>query len=155
MKTIKRPRLEVRDAGAMGRGVFAGRRIRKGELIEACPVVLLSSSDEIKLAGTTLDHYLFAWGEGAKGACLVLGLGSLYNHSAAPNAVACRVEHGARIEFVALRDIAASEQIFVDYQWEKAEYDFNSGDADDVTLRTGESSSGAARRGVEGLHPVS
>src|SRR5262245_21448399 len=127
MKTKMARRLEVRDAGAMGRGVFAGRRIRKGELIEACPVVLLSSSDEMKLTGTTLDHYLFAWGDGAQGACLVLGLGSLYNHSAAPNAVACRDEEATRMEFVALRDIAAGEQVFVDYQWEKTEYDFNSG----------------------------
>src|SRR5262249_3522112 len=133
MKTKKCPRLEVRDAGAMGRGVFAGRRIRRGELIEACPVLVLSSSDETRLTGATLDRYLFAWGEGTKGACLALGLGSLYNHSAAPNAVACRVEEATRIEFVALRDIAAGEQIFVDYQWEKLEYDFSSGDAADAT----------------------
>lgn len=109
----------------MGRGVFAGRRIDKGELIEACPVIILSAADERMLTGTTLDHYLFAWGEGTQGACLVLGLGSLYNHSPSPNAVACRNEPEARLEFVALRDIEAGEQVFVDYQWERAEYDFD------------------------------
>src|SRR6185436_10752864 len=72
MKTSKKPRLLVRPAGAMGRGVFAGRAIGKGELIESCPVIPLSAEDEKRLAGTTLDHYLFAWGRDPEGACLVL-----------------------------------------------------------------------------------
>lgn len=127
MRKTKRLRLVVRGAGAMGRGVFAGRRFGKGELIEACPVIPLTHADEMRLAGTTLDHYLFAWGGGAQGACLVLGLGSLYNHSATPNAGACRVDDKALMEFVALRDIAEGEQILVDYQWEEDEYTFPSG----------------------------
>jgi uncharacterized protein len=125
MKTKKGPRLEVRDSGAMGRGVFARRPIAKGKLIEASPVIPLSAADEQKLAGTALDQYLFAWGEPAEAACLVLGLGSLYNHSPAPNAAACRNDGEARMEFVALCDIAAGEQVFVDYQWEETEYDFD------------------------------
>lgn len=125
MKTTSTARLEVRDTGAMGRGVFARRAIGKGKLIEACPIILLSAADERRLEGTTLDQYLFGWGDGDEGACLVLGLGSLYNHSAAPNAVACRNEVKARMDFVALRDIAAGEQLFVDYQWEQAEYHFD------------------------------
>jgi SET domain-containing protein len=125
MKTKKKPRLEVRDAGAMGRGVFAGSPIRKGQLIEACPVIPLSAAEEAKLAGTPLASYLFAWGDGSHGACLALGLGSLCNHSTVPNAIACRCEPEARMEFIALRDIAEDEQIFVDYQWEKGEYDFD------------------------------
>ena len=142
----KGPLLEVRDAGVMGRGVFAVRRIGKGELVEACPVIPLSAADEKRLAGTTLDHYLFAWGEDSEGACLVLGLGSLFNHSAAPNTVACRVEAKARMEFFALRDIAAGEQVFVDYHWKKAEYHFNSGDAADAKSPSRESAPGKVRR---------
>ncbi len=125
MKTKKRPRLEVRDAGAMGRGVFAGTRIDKGQIIETCPVIPLSAGDEAKLAGTALASYLFAWIDGSHGACLALGLGSLCNHSSAPNAVACRRESETRMEFIALRDIAADEQVFVDYSWEEGEYDFD------------------------------
>jgi SET domain-containing protein len=133
MKTKKGgARLEVRDTRAMGRGVFAGRPIGKGELIEACPVIPLSLADERSLAGTTLDHYLFAWREDTDSACLVLGLGSLYNHSPTPNAVACRVEEATRIDFIALRDIAAGEQVFVDYQWAKSEYNFCSGREADI-----------------------
>ena len=40
-----------------------------------------------------------------------LGLGMLYNHSAAPNAVALRHLEQALVEFVALRDIQAGEEI--------------------------------------------
>ena len=127
MKKPNNARVEVRDTGAMGRGVFARRAISKGKLIEACPIILLSAADERSLEGTTLDQYLFAWGDGDEGTCLVLGLGSLYNHSAAPNAAACRNEAKLRMDFVALRDIAADEQIFVDYQWEAEEYDFDQG----------------------------
>jgi SET domain-containing protein len=131
MKTTRGRRLVVRDAGAMGRGVFAGRPITKGELIEACPVIALSPEDELKLAGTVLDQYLFAWGRCPEGACLVLGLGSLYNHSSAPNATACSVDDKAVMEFIAVCDIATGEQIFVDYQWETDEYHFPSGHVDD------------------------
>jgi|SRR5580700_3529543 SET domain-containing protein len=125
MKTKKRPRLEVRDAGAMGRGVFAGTPISKGQLIEACPVIPLSAGDEAKLGETALASYLFAWSDGSHGACLALGLGSLCNHSTAPNAIACRCESETWMEFIALRDIAADEQVFVDYCWHKGEYDFD------------------------------
>src|SRR5579871_6774269 len=121
MKTKKSPRLEVRDAGAMGRGVFAVTGISKGQLIDACPVILLSAADEARVAETALGSYLFAWGEGPDGACLALGLGSLCNHSNAPNATACRCEPEVRMEFIALRDIVAGEQVFVNYQWERGE----------------------------------
>ena len=153
MKTTKGPRLVVRDAGAMGRGVFAGHRIGKGELIEACPVIPLSPADERQLAGTTLDQYLFAWGQSPEGACLVLGLGSLYNHSAVPNAAAHSVADKALIEFVALCDIAKGEQILVDYQWEKGEYPFSLADATEVMTQRGELSPVCQRPSALGTKP--
>jgi SET domain-containing protein len=85
----------------------------------------------------------------------VLGLGSLFNHSFAPNTVACRVEPETRMEFIALRDIAEGEQVFVDYHWKKAEYHFNSGIAADVKPRSRKSSPGAQRRSNVERHRVS
>lgn len=108
----------------MGRGVFALAPIKKGEVIEACPVIPLAKGDEKKLTETVLDKYMFAWGEGLEECCICLGYGSLYNHSSTPNAVACRVHDRTEIEFVALRDIAAGEQILTDYEWEEHEYHF-------------------------------
>ena len=42
---------------------------------------------------------------------LVLGFGSLYNHSDSPNAVAIRQYDDMVIEFVAIRDIEPGEEI--------------------------------------------
>lgn len=116
-------RLSVRETKVMGRGVFAGSRIREGEIIETCPVIPLSKADEDQLSKTVLDQYLFAWGEGSR-ACLVLGFGSIYNHSSTPNAAAREITGLPRMEFVALRDIELGEQIFIDYQWEAGDYHF-------------------------------
>ena len=125
--TTNKPRLCVREVAGMGRGVFAGERIRKGQVIEACPVIPLSEADEKKLTETVLDKYMFAWGEGLEGSCIALGLGSIYNHSSTPNAVACRVHNRTEIEFIALRDIEEGEQILTDYEWEEHEYHFPRG----------------------------
>jgi SET domain-containing protein len=124
MTTRRTPRLSVRDAGEKGRGVFADEPIRKGEVIEVCPVVVLSLEDEAKIAATVLDRYLHVWGEDKMGTCLALGYGAIYNHSSNPNAVGCEVTERSQIEIVALRDIAKGEQIFIDYQWEDDEYHF-------------------------------
>ena len=41
-----------------GRGVFAGRPYRKGEVIEVCPVIRLPAASE-GAAGGGLEHYVF------------------------------------------------------------------------------------------------
>jgi SET domain-containing protein len=124
MTTTRKPRLSVRNAGEMGRGVFAGQRIRKGTVIEICPVIPLSKADEATAATTIMDRYLFSWGEDKQRACIALGFGCLYNHSSKPNAVGVEVNAQTQIEIVALRDIAKDEQILIDYQWEEDEYHF-------------------------------
>jgi len=108
----------------MGRGVFAGERIRKGEVIETCPVIPLSEADETKLSETALDKYMFAWSRKPRRSCIALGFGSLYNHSSTPNAVACRIQSRTEIEFVAIREINEEEQILTNYDWKEEEYDF-------------------------------
>jgi len=124
MTTIRTPRLSVRDAGPMGRGVFADQPIRKGQVIEVCPVIPLSKADEAKLATTVMDRYVHVWGHNQQLACVALGFGCLYNHSSNPNAVGCEVTALTQIEIVALRDIEKDEQIFIDYQWDENEYHF-------------------------------
>ncbi len=72
-----------------------------------------------------MDYYLFTWGKEQVSACFVLGLGSLNNHSAVPNTAARCINDEERMEFVALRDISEGEQVFIDYQWDEAEYHFS------------------------------
>ena len=67
------------------------------------------------LAGTALYDYWFTWGATDKDAGLAAGFGSIYNHSSAAN-VAYRKDAAAHeLEFVAQRDIAAGEELRIDY----------------------------------------
>ncbi len=108
--------IEVKRVRGKGRGVFARRAIRKGEVIEQVPMLVLTAEEfENGLAGTSLANYCFAWGQGK--AALALGYGSLYNHSYRPNARYDDV--GPRTKaFTALRDIAPGEEITVNYHGE-------------------------------------
>ncbi|WP_435021466.1 SET domain-containing protein [Tundrisphaera sp. TA3] len=107
--------VEVKKAEGKGLGVFARRPIGKGELIERAPVLLMSDKEYCSgVDKTLLAGYVFAWGEGQ--IALVLGFGSIYNHSYKPNA---RYDDDAdepkAKEYIAIRDIAAGEEITINY----------------------------------------
>jgi SET domain-containing protein len=97
--------VEVRRVKGKGRGLFARRRIRQGELIGRTPVLVLP-------AGGGPGDYCFEWGEGTW--ALALGYGSLYNHSYSPNARYVAVGRRTKV-FTALRDIEPGEEITVKY----------------------------------------
>lgn len=115
--TISAPSVYVKDTGtAKGRGAYAARAHRAGETVETCPVILLSDSyasipDEVR-------KLLFNWGVLANATsrhCLALGYGSMYNHD---NPANMRYEADAAagvLRFVAVRDIAAGEELTVNY----------------------------------------
>jgi len=63
-----------------------------------------------------LYEYYYLWGEGHDTCAIALGFGSLYNHSTHPNAEFIPDYSDDTIIFTALRDIAAGEEITVDYQ---------------------------------------
>ena len=75
--------VEVKRVKGKGRGVFARRAIRKGEVFETCPVLVVPAG-AIEDYSTGFGPYVFEWGEGK--VALALGFGSLYNHSYRPNA---------------------------------------------------------------------
>ncbi len=108
-------RLEVRIVEGKGRGVFARRGFTSGEIIERCPVIAMPSEQWEPLDRTRLENYLFRWGAQLDQAACVLGYGMLYNHSFAPSAFYRRVLEEESIHFVALREIAAGEEIQVNY----------------------------------------
>jgi hypothetical protein len=128
--------VEVRRVKGKGRGVFARRLIRRGEVIERTPVLMLP-------AGAALGDYCFEWGEGTW--ALALGYGSLYNHSYSPNARYDDLNSRTKV-FTALRDIDAGEEITVNYN----------GDPEDrspvwfeVLEGTGQEVNGSANRPVD------
>lgn len=101
--------VEIRYTKAKGRGVFARRAIPKDAVIERVPVVIVTwdQIDESELA-----NYAFTWTETK--AAIALGYGSLYNHSFKPNARYLDVGRHTKV-FIALRNIAAGEEITVNY----------------------------------------
>ena len=117
------PALYVRRVRGMGRGVFAGRRYRKGEVIEVCPVIPLTRREYRALRGGVLDRYVFLWTQPGYAVAVVLGLGSIYNTSSDPN---CRYTQRWTTQdmvYRATRDIEPGEQILVDYGWAPGEFD--------------------------------
>ena len=108
-------RLRVRAAHRKGRGVFANRRIRKGEIVEIAPVIVVTPEDERCFRELELINYCYNWGSKGNQTAFVLGFGCLYNHSYSPN-----VEHHQRLKrkemvFRALRNIAKGEEVTHNY----------------------------------------
>ena len=98
-----------------GRGVFAKVAIKKGEVIERCPVIAIPEHDAEHVNHSILATYIYYLGKTKERLFLALGYGSLYNHTYEPNAR--YKEHAAEeiIEFIALRDIKPQEEITVNY----------------------------------------
>jgi len=102
----------VKQSPGRGRGVFARKMIRAGEVIERVPDFLIPfKTIAAGRKNPTLAHYFYEWNR--THAAVSLGYGSLYNHSYKPNAV---YRHGQMaMIYAALRDIAPGEEITVNY----------------------------------------
>lgn len=75
--------IEIREVAGKGRGVFSRRDFKRGELVEAAPVIVIPDEEVDLIEKTALADYYFKWGDSHF--ALVLGYGSLYNFSATPN----------------------------------------------------------------------
>lgn len=112
-------KLVVKAVPGKGRGVFATEDIAAGEVFEVCPAIPISREDYRHIAPTVLDQYLFQWREGDAEPyplALVLGYGSLYNHSSKPNAEIEQIFDRNVVVFTAKTPIRAGEEICFDYE---------------------------------------
>lgn len=98
-----------------GRGVFALHAIHKGEVIEICPVIVVSATDVELLKRTELHNYYFSWGHKKETVAIALGFGSMYNHSYHPTALYKKHYEQHLIEFIALNTIEKDEEITTNY----------------------------------------
>lgn len=98
-----------------GKGVFAVRDIKKGEIIEVCPVFVMPRKDYPTIKKTELRNYYFMWGKTTAAICF--GFGSFYNHSYQPNATYEKKIKDMTISFVAITDIRKDEEITVNYNY--------------------------------------
>jgi len=119
--------IEVRrldNRGRGGRGVFAVQPIPANTVIERVPVILIPKE---QVFGNTAESrrsariswYVFGWDGVTKRnyVALALGYGSIYNHSYTPNA-RYTPESPDVLQFTALRDIAAGEEVTINYHGE-------------------------------------
>ncbi len=107
--------LQVRSIPAKGRGVVAGRRFTKDELIERDTVIVVPRQDWELVQQTVLSEYCFFWHDGDEDVAVALGHGSLLNHSYSPNALCVKHLRKKVIDFVALRDIERGEEVTINY----------------------------------------
>lgn len=107
--------IEIRLSKGKGRGVFAKHSIDRGAVIERVPLLFVTWK---QVEDSELAHYVFDWN--TRKAVLALGYGSLYNHSFQPNARYDDVGRHTK-EFTALRNIAAGEEITINYNGDPAD----------------------------------
>ena len=111
-----RLRIAQSSTGA-GRGVYAGRRIDEGEIVEVCPMLVVDDDAAGEALALGANGYVFTWGESST--ALALGYGSLYNHSYAPNATT--LETADELVITALRTIEPGDEIFINYMGNETE----------------------------------
>ena len=93
-------RSDCRLAGA--NAVFATTAIKQGEVFDRAYALVIPDAEWQNIERSLLVNYCYPWGnEGA----LVLGAGSLYNHSYTPNARYIRRMDELVINYLGLRDI--------------------------------------------------
>ena len=109
--------IEVRRTKNKGRGVFALKNFKKGEIIENCPVININSKERKKCEGTILAYYIYPWRSTRSGS-IVLGFGSIYNHSFDPNADWKQNFKTEKMVYRAIRPIKKGEEITVNYNGE-------------------------------------
>jgi SET domain-containing protein len=109
--------IEIRRLPNKGRGVFAMKDFKEGEIIEKCPVINVTPTERKHCEKTILANYIYPWRSTLSGS-VVLGYGSLYNHSFNPNADWKQNFKTESMVYRALRDIKKDEEITVNYNGE-------------------------------------
>lgn len=99
-----------------GYGVFARQKIKKGKLIETCPLILVPIKELDFIKKTKLNFYYFEYN--SKFIVMSLGYGSLYNHSYSPNAKYVFNYKKELIKIYAIKYISENEEIFINYNYD-------------------------------------
>lgn len=108
-------KLEIRIDPIKGRGVYAQEKIKRGELIEICQLLLVPHEEAVD----SLDPYVFMYNR--KFLAVALGNGSLFNHRNSPNA-RCYFEFKEKLlVFEAVTEIKIGEEIFINYGYSEAD----------------------------------
>lgn len=105
----------------MGRGLVSTKPIKKGQVYMQVEILEFNRKDSNMLDKTLLGSYVYDLGAGRS--CIALGHGCLFNHSDQENTDFNFVKKQGRlmIQYKALRNIKAGEQLFINYGYNPAE----------------------------------
>ncbi len=106
-------KISVKKSKLHGRGVFAKIDIKKKEIIEECPVILIPIKEEKLLDKTFLHNYYFEWDK--NNIAIILGYGSIYNHSYNANAEFDSNPKNKTMFLTAIKNIKKGDEITVNY----------------------------------------
>jgi SET domain-containing protein len=111
------PKIEVRKSPVHGVGVFAKKAIKKYEVLEEDPFILLKGNfDNLH---PQVQEYIFGWTkdlEDSKSkAAMVFGTGAIYNSSNIPNADWQTSKTKNRFIYYAIKNKKAGEEIMINY----------------------------------------
>ncbi len=105
----------IKVTAKMGRGLYATKAIKKGQVIAVCEVIVLNAKNAEIVNSSSLQFYTFKYSNTKD--CIVLGDGSLFNHDHNENVSYNLVNKGKRkvMVFKALSDIKKGQQLFTNY----------------------------------------
>ena len=115
-----RQNIIVKNTPKKGRGVFALRDLKEGEIIENCPVINITPKERKIVEKTIFNYYIYPWRSTLSGS-LALGYGSIYNHSFFPNADWKQNFKTKSMVYKAIIPIKKGEEITVNYNGEPDE----------------------------------
>ncbi len=117
INTIHAPQVYVKHTGTdKGRGAYAARGFKEGEVVEECPVIVLYKPFE-DLA-PRIQTIVFNWGSltmTEPSNALVLGYGAIDNHANPANMLYKGVLENHSIQYIAAKDINKDEELTVNY----------------------------------------
>ena len=105
----------VKSTPGKGRGVFTNAALKKNQVIEIAPVIVMTEQDRKHIDQTLLHDYIFEWGSQKNLCCMALGYVPLYNHSYESN---CEYEMNFNQQVISIktmRAIDAEEELFINY----------------------------------------
>lgn len=102
-----------------GWGVKSTSFIKKGEIIELCPVVpLMKGQDQGHINQKQISRYSFKWNQECE--VIVLGWGGVYNHSDSPNMI--YFPKDGLMCYQAKEDIKNGVELTIDYGYHPVDY---------------------------------
>src|SRR5205823_4392468 len=110
------PYLHVRDSVIAGRGLFTIRGLRAGETICIVTGEVIDEPEALRREREEQNWYIY-WNHAEHYIDAThSGVGRYVNHCCAPNAVTVPRDN-ASVTLVALRDIAAGDELTIDYDY--------------------------------------